>query len=102
MAISHPRPPQVNGATFDKVGVELAIRTVPRNNEMVLDIIVSFQPYRDRLANGPESLPAGVITSVFPDALGIAAKNAQQGDYHLAEFLADFESAAQRYINAKL
>ena len=102
MAIFHPRPPQVNGATFDRLGVELAIRTVPRNYEMVLDIIVSFQPYRDRLANGPESLPAGVITSVFPDALDIAAKNAEQGDYHLAAFLADLEAAAQRYVNAKV
>lgn len=101
MAIIHPRPAQVNGATFDRLGVELAIRTTPRGGEMVLDIIVTFEPYRDR-ANGPEVLQAGRITRVFPDALAIAAQDAQQGDSHLAQFLGDFEAAAQQYINAKV
>ena len=101
MAIFHPRPPQVNGATFDKLGVELAIRTAQRGNEMVLDIIVTFEPYRDR-TNGPEILPAGRITKVFPNALAIATQDAQQGDVHLAQFLSALEVAAQQYINAKI
>jgi hypothetical protein len=101
MAILHPRPPQVNGATFDKLGVELAIRTTPRGGEMVLDIIVTFEPYRDR-ANGPEILQAGRVTKVFPNALALAAQDAQEGDLHLAQFLSALESAAQQYISAKI
>ena len=101
MAILHPRPPQVNGATFDKLGVDLAIRTTPRGGEMLLDIIVTFEPYRDR-TNGPEVLPAGRITKVFPNALAIAAQDAQQGDMHLAQFLSALEAAAQQYINVKV
>ena len=101
MAIINPRPPQGNGATFDKFGVELAIRTTPRGGEMVLDIIVTFEPYRER-SGGPEILQVGRITKVFPNALAIAAQDAQQGDTHLAQFLGALEVAAQLYINAKV
>jgi hypothetical protein len=47
-------------------------------------------------------LPAGRITKVFPDALALATQQAQQGDYHLAQFLTALEAAAQQYINAKV
>ena len=101
MAISNPQPPQIDGVIYDLLGVALAMSTTPRDGRMVLDIAVTFTPYRDGQA-GPEILEAGRSSLVYPDAMAFAAQAAHQGDHHLAQFLWALESAAQQFVNAKV
>ena len=101
MALSNPQPPQINGVIYNLLGVSLAMSTSPRDSRMVLDIAVSFTPYRDAEA-GPEILEAGQSSIVYADAMERAARDAQQGDMALARFLASLEAAAQQYVNAKV
>jgi hypothetical protein len=101
MAIQNPQPPQIDGVTYDLLGVALAMSTTPRDGRMVLDIAVTFTPYRDG-PNGPETLEAGRVSTVFADAMAFATQAAQQGDFHLAQFLGALEFAAQQFVNAKV
>jgi hypothetical protein len=101
MAITNPQPPVIDGVTYDKLGVFFAQSTNPRDGEMVLDMSVTFFPYRDG-PSGPEILQAGISSMVFPNAMALAAKLAQEGDLSLARFLAAQELAAQLFINAKV
>jgi hypothetical protein len=101
MAISNPQPPQINGVIYNLLGVSLAMSTSPRESSMVLDIAVSFTPYRDAEA-GPEILETGQSSIVYTDAMEKAAGDAKQGDMALAQFLASLEAAAQLFINAKV
>jgi hypothetical protein len=101
MAIQNPQPPQIDGVTYDLLGVALAMSTTPRDGQMVLDIAVTFTPYRDG-KHGPEILEAGRTSIVFADAMAFATQAAQQGDFHLAQFLGALESAAQQFVNAKV
>jgi hypothetical protein len=101
MAITNPQPPVIDGVPYDLLGVSLAMSTSPRDGRMVLDIAVTFTPYRDGNA-GPEILEAGRVSIVFADAMEAAAALAQEGDIALAQFLASLEYAAQRYVNTKV
>ena len=101
MAIFNPQPPQIDGVVYDKLGVSIAQATNPRNGEMVLDISVSFWPYRDG-PSGPEILQEGRTSMVFADAIALAGKMAQGGNLSLARFLAAQEVAAQEFINAQV
>ena len=101
MAIQNPQPPQIDGVVYDLLGVSLAMSTTPRDGRMVLDIAVTFTPYRDG-QSGPEILEAGRSSLVYPDAMAFAAQAVWQGDLHLAQFLSALESAAQQFINAKV
>lgn len=101
MAITNPQPPVIDGVAYDKLGVFIAQATSPRNGEMVLDISVTFWPYRDG-PNGPEILQAGRTSMVFADAIAFAGKMAQEGNLSLARFLAAQEVAAQEFIDAQV
>jgi len=101
MAIQNPQPPVIDGVVYGLLGPSLAMSTSPRGNRMVLDISVTFTPYRDGEA-GPEILDAGRSSIVFADAMEQAARNAQRGDLALAQFLARLEAAAQEYVDAKV
>lgn len=101
MAIQNPQPPVIDGITYDLLGVALAMSTIPRDGEMVLDIAVTFTPYRNG-HGGPEVLEVGRSSLVYADAVTLAAQAAQQGDLDLAQFLGALESAAQLFINAKV
>ena len=99
MAIQNPQPPQIGGVSYDLLGVALAMSTTPRDGRMVLDIAVTFTPYRDG-QNGPEILDVGRSSLVYPDAMALAAKAALNGDSRLARFLGALESAGQEFTNA--
>lgn len=101
MAILNPQPPIIDGNVYDKLGVYLSQSTNPRDGEMVLDISVTFFPYREG-PNGPEILQEGTTSRVYPDAVALAAKLAQQGNLSLARFLAAQEKAAQEFINSEV
>lgn len=101
MAIINPQPPIIDGVTYDKLGVLLAESTSSKDGEMVLDIAVTFFPYRDG-PNGPEILQEGRSSLVIPNAVAFAAQAAQKGDSSLARFLAAQEAAAQAFINEKV
>ena len=101
MAISNPQPPQIDGVIYDLLGVALAMSTTPRDGRMVLDISVTFTPYREGVS-GPEILDAGRSSLVYADAMALAAKAAEQGDLYLAQFLGTLEFAAQQFVNAKV
>jgi hypothetical protein len=101
MAIINPQPPVIDGVVYDKLGVSLSQSTSSRDGEMVLDIAVTFFPYRDG-PSGPEILQEGRSSLIIPDALASAAQAAQQGDLSLARFLEAQETAAQAFINAKV
>jgi hypothetical protein len=101
MAIINPQPPVIDGLVYDKLGVSIAQSTNPKNGEMVLDISVTFFPYRDG-PNGPEILQEGRTSMVFADAVTLAGKMAQKGNLSLARFLAAQEAAAQAFINANV
>ena len=101
MALHNPQPPQIDGVSYDLLGVALAMSTSPRDGRMVLDISVTFTPYRDG-QNEPEVLGAGSVSLVYSDAMALATQAAQQGDPCLAQFLSALESAAQEFVNAKV
>ena len=101
MAIQNPQPPQIGGVSYDLLGVALTMSTTPRDGRMVLDIAVTFTPYRDG-QNGPEILDVGRSTLVYPDAMALAAQAAQRDDPYLAQFLGALELAAQQFVNAKV
>jgi hypothetical protein len=101
MAIRNPQPAVIDGVVYDLLGPSLAMSTSPRDNRMVLDIAVTFTPYRDG-ETGPEILEAQLPSIIFADAMEQAAKLAQQGDLALARFLARLEAAAQEYVDAKV
>jgi hypothetical protein len=101
MAIQNPQPPQIDGVSYDLLSVALAMSTIPRDGRMVLDIAVTFTPYRDG-QSGPEILEAGRSSLIYADAMALAMQAAQQGDSYLAQFLGALELAAQQFINAKV
>jgi hypothetical protein len=96
MAIKNPQPPQINGVTYDLLGVSLAMSTIVHQDEMKLSIAVTFTPYREG-ENGPELLEEGKTVLVYGDAVGAAAT-----DPVLAQFLGILEAAAQRFVDARV
>jgi len=96
MAIQNPQPPQIDGVTYDLLGVQLAMSTIVHQEQMKLTIAVTFTPYRDGEA-GPEILEEGRQTLVYGDAIAQAAD-----DPALARFLGILEAAAQRFVNERV
>ena len=96
MAIHNPQPPQIDGITYDLLGVALAMSTTPRDGRMALSIAVTLTPYRDG-TDGPELLTEGQTALVYGDAGQAAAS-----DPRLAQFLGALEAAGQTFINARI
>lgn len=96
MAIFNPQPAIIDGVSYDKLGVSLAMSTLAHDSSMKLSIAVTFTPYRDT-ATGPVVLNDGQSTLVYGDALAAAEQ-----DPALARFLGILEAAAQRFINERI
>jgi len=96
MAIRNPQPPQINGVTYDLLGVSLALSTIVHQHEIKLSIAVTFTPYRNG-ESGPEFLGEGRTVLVYGDALSAAT-----ADSALARFLEILEAEAQRFVDAKV
>ena len=96
MAITNPQPPQIDGITYDFLGVSLAMSTTPRDGRMVLSIAVTLTPYRHG-PDGPELSAEGQLVLVYGDA-----GHAAQSDPHLAQFLEALETAGQAFISTRI
>jgi len=96
MAIINPQPPIIDGASYDFLGVSLAMSTVPTSEGMRLSIAVTFTPYRDT-DQGPVLLDDGKSTLVYGDAMAAAKEDAALGT-----FLRVLEGAAQLFVDQRV
>lgn len=93
MAITHPQPPQINGATYPFLDVSLAMSTREQGEGIALCIVVTLTPYR-QLENGIEKLSDAAKVFVWGDAFTAAAS-----DPLLAQFLGAIQAAGQAFVD---
>ena len=107
MALTNPQPPIIDGVPYPFLGFQLAISTHISDGQsgpyMEASICCSLFPYRES-ANGPVLLSQegssgmGGLSIVYSRALAAA----QEGDAAVANYLAEVQAAAQKYINTKV
>lgn len=93
MALRHPQPPQVNGAVYDFLDIQMSLSTRLDNGQVALPLVVTLTPYR-QLDGFIEKLEEGKKTFVWGDALDSATN-----DPRLASFLTQIELAGQTLID---
>jgi hypothetical protein len=102
--IIHPNPTVVEGNTYDRLSVSLAMSTDGSSGTMALRLAVTVTPYRNAPnhdENGQpiggtrvELLPDAQQSLFYPDALQAAENNER-----LAQFLTLLAQAGQQFIN---